>query len=71
MRAVRIHQRGNSHAITIPTEYLRQLGWQLGQLLILHVVNDELHAFAYQDQRPAVRQVSPPSLEAANAGAQA
>jgi len=70
MRAVRIHQRGNSHAITIPTEYLRELGWQLGQLLILHVVNDELRAFAYQDQRPAAIYASPRPLEGTNATAQ-
>jgi len=70
MRAVRIHQRGNSCAITIPTTYMKDLGWHLGQLLVLVVHQDELHAFALQDLAPNRRGLTRPTVETAHEPAQ-
>jgi len=38
MQIVRIRETGNALAITIPRPYLEQLGWGLGENLMLEIV---------------------------------
>jgi antitoxin component of MazEF toxin-antitoxin module len=42
MQAVRIRQNGNSLAVTLPSTYISQLGWQLGDYLVLEIVERHL-----------------------------
>jgi antitoxin component of MazEF toxin-antitoxin module len=67
MHTVRIHQRGNSHGITIPAPYVKQLGWQLGQILVLHIRDNELCAFPLPDDLPTLRQPRPLPQETTHA----
>lgn len=66
MRTVRIHERGNSKAITIPKAYLEELRWGLGDLLLLEVAGQELHCRALRGILQAHNQVHSETREAGN-----
>lgn len=48
----RLVTHGGTATITIPVEVRRQLNWECGDVLILHVEGDELRV-----HRPAVREL--------------
>jgi antitoxin component of MazEF toxin-antitoxin module len=70
MQVVRIRQNGNSLAITLPRPYALELGWQLGDNLMVTIVDKCLLAAAIEHRpQPALRTPAHPT-EAVNGATQ-
>ena len=70
MQAVRIRQSGNSLAITLPSPYAKQLGWHLGDYLVLEIVDLSLVVRSLPDAFRITLRTHTQTTEADNATTQ-